>query len=97
MDVGIKKIANGLIPSLIYPLKGINGTVGTTDVEEDLHLCKSEAQKDFGSNLTFELGNSKFCNRLAKKNHVRNHCSVAPCGRRVQDHKTRPFLFLLRA
>jgi hypothetical protein len=40
MNIGIEKISNDFIPSLSYPLKGINGAVGTTDVEEDFHLLK---------------------------------------------------------
>jgi len=38
MNVGIKKIANGLIPFFFHSFKGINGTVGTADVEENFHL-----------------------------------------------------------
>jgi hypothetical protein len=44
MNVGIKKIANSLIPYFFHPFEGINGTVGTTDMEKDLHLNRHHCE-----------------------------------------------------
>jgi len=38
VDVRIEKISDDFIPSLPYPLEGINGAIGTADVEENSHL-----------------------------------------------------------
>jgi hypothetical protein len=40
MNIGIEKISNDFIPSLPYPLEGINSAIGTADVEEDPHLTR---------------------------------------------------------
>jgi hypothetical protein len=41
MNIGIKKIANSLIPYFFHSFKRINGTVGATNMEKDLHLLES--------------------------------------------------------
>jgi len=38
MNVRIEKVSYDLICSLFQAVKGINGAVGTTDVEKDFHL-----------------------------------------------------------
>jgi hypothetical protein len=40
MDIRIEKISNDLVPAFSHSLKGINGAVGTADMEENSHLCK---------------------------------------------------------
>jgi hypothetical protein len=37
MDVGIEKVSSDLIPIFFQSFKGNDGTVGTTDVEENSH------------------------------------------------------------
>ena len=37
MDVGIEKISDNFFPFFSDSFKGIDGTVGTADVEEDFH------------------------------------------------------------
>jgi hypothetical protein len=41
VDVRIEKISDGLVPFFLHSFKGINGAVGTTDVEKDFHSIKS--------------------------------------------------------
>jgi hypothetical protein len=38
VDVRVEKISDGLAPFFLHSFKRINGTVGTTDMEKDLHL-----------------------------------------------------------
>jgi hypothetical protein len=38
MDVGIEKVSGDIIPFFFHSFKGVDGTVGTTDVEENSHL-----------------------------------------------------------
>jgi hypothetical protein len=41
VNVGVEKKSSDLIPFFFHPFKGKNSTVGTTDVEEDLHSLES--------------------------------------------------------
>jgi len=41
MDVGIEKIPDNFFPLFSDPFKGIDGAVGTTNVEQDSHIFES--------------------------------------------------------
>jgi hypothetical protein len=44
VNIGVKKIADYFIPFFFELFNGINGTVGTTDMEENFHLLESSVR-----------------------------------------------------
>jgi hypothetical protein len=41
MDVGIEKEAGDIIPFFFHSLKGVDGAVGTADMEENSHSTRT--------------------------------------------------------